>query len=55
MPANLTNKTNDELIGIIEQGSAELLFASAINEFKNRIAAAEVGSLKELPSQSPPA
>lgn len=55
MPANLTDKTNNELMAIIELGSTEFLFASAVNEFKNRIAAAQIGALKELPSQSPPA
>ncbi len=55
MPQPMTDKTNDEVMAIIELGSEEFLFASAVAEFKNRIAAAEVGSLKELPSQSPPA
>lgn len=37
MPANLTDKTTQELLNILKDGNQQILWASAVNELENRI------------------
>lgn len=56
MPPNLTTKTNDELLDIIDDGSVDnFLFTAAVTELKNRISSAEYGLYKgfEHPTNPP--